>query len=402
MKAGSWPSIVVIYAFGIMAGGCFSSFLPLAGDFERALGIGHESFALLFALLALPAALLGAFGGAAVNAIGPRRTLILSALIAIAADAGDWFATSLTTLDVIRFFEGLTMLGVFTAAPTLLMMTTAGRRQVAAMTLWSTYAPTGFSSGLAIAAIFAGTPAWRWTFVMHGALFGLLALLGLWLPDPQTGTVPPPPASRRVNLMEIFSAFTEIAPVRLALVFGVATALGVGVATVMPSWLVHSYGLSIGNASNLLALANFVMIAGAFVTDLWIGKGRSANALFAGLGIAGSVAGIVLFLPGLSFGANLATLCCWLLITGAVNACVLALLPAVLSSPERGGAAAGLFAQVSSLAALLAPPLWLGLFDRGGWTAFAALIVCGWLVSYLLIPGLARRFRVRVQTLPAD
>ena len=401
MRAGSWPSIVVIYAFGIMAGGCFSSFLPLAGDFGRAFGIGHESFALLFSLLALPAALLGAVGGAAVDAVGPRRALIFSALIAIAADAADWFATSLTVLDIIRFFEGLTMLGVFTAAPALLMATTTGRRQIAAMTLWSTYAPTGFSSGLAIAAIFAGTPAWRWTFVLHGALFALLAVLGLWLPDPPASSARPAQPGSRIRLKEMFSAFTEMPPVRLALTFGVATALGIGVATVMPSWLVHSYGLSIGKASNLLALANIVMIAGAYFADVWIGRGQSANLLFVGLGLAGSIAGTVLFLPGLTFSANLATLCSWLLITGAVNACVLALLPAVLSSPERGGAAAGLFAQVSSLAALLAPPLWLGLYDRGGWTAFAALIVCGWIVSYLLIPGVARRFRVRA-TVPAD
>ncbi len=402
MKAGSWPSILTIYAFGILAGGGFSAFLPLAGDFERVLGIGHASFAILFSLLALPAAVFGAFGGVAVNFIGPRRTLILSAVIAAAADAVDWFASSLVTLDVVRFFAGLTMMGVFTAAPTFLMATTEGRRRVAAMTLWSTYAPAGFSSGLMIAALFAGSAGWRWTFAVHGGLFALLALLGLWLPEPHADEAPHAPASWRSHIREVFSAFTEISPVRLAMAFGVVSVLGLGVSTVMPSLLVHSYGLSIGAASNMLALANFIMILGAFFTASWIGRGRSANTLFVILAIAGSASGAALFLPALSFAVSATTLALWLLITGAANAFVLALLPAVLSSPARGGPAAGLFAQIGSLAALVTPPLWLGLFDRGGWSTFAMLIAGGWVVSYLLLPGAARQFRVRAQAVPVD
>ena len=45
----------------------------------------------------------------------------------------------------VRLFEGLVMVGVYSAAPALIMATTSTERRGRAMALWSTYTPVGVS-----------------------------------------------------------------------------------------------------------------------------------------------------------------------------------------------------------------------------------------------------------------
>lgn len=393
MKPGGWPSILAVYLYGVLGVACLSKMLPLAGDLQRALGASPAQFALLLSMLALPAAVLATVAGALVDRVGPRLVLILSALIGSGVDAGYWFAPSLGAFQVLRLFEGLTMVGIFTAAPALLMATTADRRRVSAMTLWSTYTPTGFSLGLVIAAGFAGGPGWRWTFVLHGGLFLAAAALGLALPraEPRAANAARKGVGARVA--ELLGAYAQSGPVRLALAFGLVICLGLGVSTVMPSFLSQVHGLSIGAASNLLAAANFSMILGAFLTSFWLGSGRSAHLFYIGLGVVGSIAGVVLFAPGAPFAVVLAALCVWLMVSGAATSFALAVLPGVIDDPRRGAAAAGLFSQISSVVTLVTPPIWLGVFGHGGWGPFVGLIFGGWILSFLFLPKAATRFR---------
>ncbi len=102
---------------------------------------------------------------------------------------------------------------------------------------------------------------------------------------------------------------------------------------------------------------------------------------------------MVLFLPATGFPLEIVSLCVWLLATGGANAFTLAVLPAVVADPRKGAAAAGLFSQVSSLVTLLTPPIWIGVFSHGGWQAFIAMIICGWLLSLALLPPKAAAFR---------
>ena len=393
MKPGSWPSILGIYLFGVLGVACLSKMIPLAADFQRALGASPGTFALMMSLLALPAAILATIGGAFVDRVGPRRTLILAAVIGAVANLGYLLAPSVPVFLAVRLLEGLTMVGVFTSAPALIMATTEGRRRVSAMTLWSTYTPTGFSLGLLLAAGFAGTPDWRVTFALHGGLFVLAALLGLALPQAAPAARSGPAPSWSSRLADLLAAYGQPGPVRLALAFGMVISIGLGTSTIIPSRLAQLEHIPIGQASAILAAANFTMILGALLTSTWLRRGGKARRLYLGLAAVGSIAGVVLFLPATGFPLEIVSLCVWLLATGGANAFTLAVLPAVVADPRKGAAAAGLFSQVSSLVTLLTPPIWIGVFSHGGWQAFIAMIICGWLLSLALLPPKAAAFR---------
>ncbi len=400
MKAGSWPSILAVYLFGVLGVSTLSKMIPLVGDLEHALGASPAQYAFLLSLLALAPAVLGAAGGAVIDRVGPRKALIASGVVGAAADVLYGFAPTVFAFQAIRVFEGLIMLGIFTSGPALLMATTSGRRRVSAMTLWSTYTPTGFSLGLVLAGAFAGTAAWRWTFAVHGLLFASAAVLALWLPKLAPAEAAGPRPSVAVRFAELFSTYLQLGPLRLALAFGAVISLGLGVSTVMPSYLARAHGLSIGAASELLAAANFSMIGGAFLTSAWLGAGRRPKILYLGLAVVGSLAGAVLLEPATPFALEIGALCIWLLVTGAGTAFALAVLPAVVSDPRKGAAAAGLFSQISSVVTLLTPPFWLAVFGGEGWAAFVGLIVAGWTLSLLLLPPGVERAAAAPRPLP--
>ncbi len=384
MKSGSWASIISIYAFGVVAVAGLSKMMPLLADFHRALGATPGQFAFLISLLALPTALFAAIGGAVVDRVGARRGLIFSGLIGITANTLYLFADSVASFQTIRILEGLTIMGVFTSAPALLMATTSGERRVAAMTLWSTYTPIGISTGLLLASVFAGSDHWRWTFVAHGALFALVVLVGLWLPKPAADQA----KIARPSLAGLLAIYTDSGPVRLSLGFGLVVCIGLGISVVLPTYFAHRFSIPVGTASRLLAGANFAMLIGAYLSNRCFGLGKR---YFLSLAAVGVGAGIVLFALPLPLPGAVTALAICLAAGGGGTSFLLATLPGVVADPRRGAAAAGLLGQISSITTFLTPPFWIFLYGHGGWAAFVAMIAGGWCLSFLLMPAVAWR-----------
>ena len=82
----------------------------------------------------------------------------------------------------------------------------------------------------------------------------------------------------------------------------------------------------------------------------------------------------------------IALLCLWLATTGAATATVLAVLPSVVRSPQKGASAAGLISQTSALVAFITPPIWLPAVAGNRWTLLIAFVIAGWLASLMLLP----------------
>ncbi|MES2262707.1 MAG: MFS transporter [Pseudomonadota bacterium] len=386
MKPGSWASIGLIYLYGVLGVASLSKFIPLRSDLEQALQMGPQAFALLVALLMLPPALLASVGGRLIDRAGARRTLLFSALVGLLANIGYALAASAAQYQVVRIVEGIGLIGVFTAAPALIMATTTGARRVRAMAFWATYTPVGFSLGLAIAGLFAATPHWRGGFLLHGALFLVAAFLGLLLPSVAPSTVAAGPRGAAAKLLDLFSAYRQIGPLRLACAFGLIVSVGFGTNTVFPAYFAAAHQWPIGAASTLLATANLAMIAGSLLAGAALARGVAVRTLFGALAATGVVAHCLVFLPGMASTLHAAALCLWLAVLGGGTATVLSQLPRVIADPSQGAAAAGLLSQISALTTFITPPLWLAVSGSGHWQAYTGLALLCWLGSLLLLP----------------
>src|SRR5215470_9441139 len=128
MKPGSWPSIILIYCYGVLASASISKLIPLSHVFTRDFAAGPAEFALLIALITLPAAFIGAAVGGIIDRFGTAQALVASAILGALANILYLFADRMLAFEIIRVFEGLALVGIYASAPALIMATTTDKR----------------------------------------------------------------------------------------------------------------------------------------------------------------------------------------------------------------------------------------------------------------------------------
>jgi MFS family permease len=388
MKPGRWPSILTVYGFGVLAVVAVAKFIPLIGDTGQHLGATAQQHAWLIALIGIPAALLAAISGALIDRFGARETLIASGLVGALANVGYYFAPTMAGFQGARLLEGMALVGIFSAGPALLMSTTEGRRRIVAMTFWSTYTPTGFSLGLMIAVAFAGRSNWRMVFALHGALLLFMSLLATQLPKATAATVAGAeigsPHSIIGRWRELISAYRQRPAMQLALAFFLIVSIGFGTSTILPATIARAHGISVAESARWIALANLMMIVGAFVVAALLARGTSVRLVMVVLAIGCSVCGILLFNPAIALHLTIAALFLWSLLMGASMALLIAALPRV-APPTQRAAAAGLLSQSSAIATFANPPIWQALLANGAWLPVAALVAGGWLAATVVL-----------------
>lgn len=381
---GSWVSIGYIYLYGVLVSASLSKVIPLLGDLGLHLGATPAQAALVISLLAVLPAIMASMAGSIVDRLGAHRALQWVAFIGVALNGAYLLSDSLQGFMLIRVGEGLLAVGAYSAAPALIMSTTAPQRRTRAMAVWSTYTPVGISLGLVLGGLFAGQAHWRGGYLVHLILFAALAA-SCWL-LPRAPAIDPLQARRPVGL---FSAWTQPGPLRLALTFAALVLIGLGMSSVYPQWYAGQHGVPVGRASTVLAFTNMVMIAGGFIAGVLLARGWRDGRLFTGLCLATIVLALPLFTPGLGNAARLSTMVVWMLVQGAMIAVVTAALPRVVADPRQGAAAAGLLSQLAAMVTFVTPLVWQPLLQREVWPGFVAVCAAAAIAALLLFP---RRF----------
>jgi MFS family permease len=384
MKQGSWPSLTLIYLYGVVSAASLTKAIPLQAHISSLPGASPALFGLFISLMAVLPAIFGTLSGAVIDRLGARPALILAALIGALVNGLYLMAPSYLPFQIIRVLEGAIPLLVYAAAPALMIATSAPQRRSAAMALWSSYTPVGTSLGLLISAAFAAGEHWRFAYLAHGAIFVLLALLGLALPRTVAAGVLPTAARRPI--LALLKSPEGREPLRLASAFGVLILLGLGVSVVMPPYLSRHFAMTIGAASSITAVTNVVMILGSTLSGVLLTRGMPAANLFLGLAAAGSLAGCGVFAPWRQLGLTLAALVLWLICTGAAMAVLASLLPKV-AGPEHRASTAGLLSQTGALTTFITSPLWLAVLALDQWLPLFLIILAGWGISTVLLPA---------------
>lgn len=387
MKAGSWGSIWLVYLYSLLCAASISKLIPIEGDIERALGATPEGVGIAISLVSVFSAFAATIGGGIIDRVGARLSIIIASLVVILADVISFFAKTMFVLDLARVLEGFEFIGIMVAAPALIMATTTGKRQVQAMSLWSTYVPTGFGLGLLLAVPFVGSPEWRWTFVVHGALFAVAVSLGGLLPKIPREANAAKPVSPRLGIKELLSVYGEIGPVRLSISNALLVSVGLGTSTVIPRYFAQTHHVSMATSSAISAFTNLAMIAGAIMAGFALSRGMRTISLYSGVAVMGVIVGFLLYAPWVAFSVAVTMLILWALTTGVASAALMALLPRVVKDPSRGGAAAGLVGQVMAVTNFVTPAIYYHFLGNGSWLYFVALVVVCWFGSLAFLPA---------------
>lgn len=377
---GSWASIGLIYLYGVLSTASLTKIIPVLGDVGAQFGASPGQVAILISLMTVLPALLASVAGSLIDRIGAHRALQLVALTGMAVNFAYVNATTLAGFMAVRVFEGLLAVGAYSAAPALIMATTSVQRRGTTMALWSTYSPVGASLGLVLSGSFAGTPDWRGGYWLHLALYGVLVAT-MWM-------LPRAPAvlAGRLQPRALFAAWTQSGPLRLAFTFSMLVVIGFGMATIYPEWYARQQQVPVGQASNILALANLVMIPGGFLAGALLARGWRDGSLVTALLLAAVAFAWPVFMPGLGDALRLLGVGGWMLAQGALIAVVMATLPHVVADPRQGAAAAGLVSQLAAMITFVTPLVWQPILQSGAWLGFVGVTAAAASLAWLLFP----------------
>ncbi len=379
-EQGSWASIILIYAIGVLGATTISQAIPVVGDIARIYRAGRE----VGWIISIPSALvaIGALlTGWIVDRIGDKRVLVAGCAIVIGGDVGVGLAGSIQSLLAMRVVEGVGYLCIAVAAITMMTRITHGARRNIALTLWSSFIPMSFAIPLLLAYRLAGTGQWRWAFYGHAiALGACFALALVQLPGVGTDRV----GSRSAGLAAVIR---RPGPYLLGLAFASAAFVQTGIVSTLPHLLSGRYGVGIGAASAVGTLGMVLNAAGCLIVGPLLNR-RAPPLAIATVGVMCTVSG------GLAIGVTFARfysavlVSCLFFFGAGLIVGLWALLPRVAPNRQSLGATSGLVTQITLWGVLFGPPMAFAAQANGQWTqesaniiiAGFAILICIWLV----------------------
>jgi MFS family permease len=359
--------------------------VPFIGTLSLDLATNPTQLGLAIALFSLPSAILATLGGGVIDNYGVRRSMLFAASTSGFGSLLASQAHSLLALDCAMLISGLGFGGMCVTAPCLLIATLSNGVRVRAISLLSTFAPTGYAAGLLLAVPFTGAGNWRVALLAHAALMAV-AIVALLLFVPRIHSVAGEARdSLRQIVARMLSVLREPRALRLGIAVALPNAVSYGTSLAAPSYLARVHHLSIATSSATVASAKIAaMIIGGLSMGYLLSRAVRASLLFAIMVVIGILAQTILFLP--ASGITLATvaLVLWLFAFGGMAGGAMTLLPTVVRDPARSGAASGLVNQCISLASFAAPSTWLALNNGLQYVLLAAVCL---VISLIALPA---------------
>lgn len=387
MKAGGWPSIVVVYIMGLLAVSSLVVMLPLQADFVGKLDYSVTQYGLLLGVIGLPAAALATFSGGLVDRWGARTMLITSAVIGIIPNLAYATLSDIRILLPLRILEGFALSITLAAGPALIMRTTSQKRQIAAMTFWSTATPAAISVGMLLGGSYAGTAFWRQAFLVFAGTLAAAAVLAVFLPRLDSVRMKREPFVAQIRAMIL--GYRQTGAVKLGIALLLTASVSLGLNSILPVYLSQTHAISIASAANLIAGANLAMIVGAALLAVLVARGVAPRHVVAALAVgAVAFAGFVVW-PATAVGTVAMAFAGWSFVVGAAQAAIFAVLPRVVD-PTSPGLATGVLNQLASLSSFVAPLTFLAVLPLG-WLSVVALIAACWIIAGTCLWSVDRR-----------
>jgi MFS family permease len=379
MKSGSWPYIVFIYLCGLAGSASLGVLGPVAGDIATGFTVTPQDVGLAIAGQLLPLAVAGFPLGWLIDRVGVRAAIHMALLGIALTAAGNGFSPSFDLFRGSLFLQGVWFVGIMTSGQVSLMLTTSGKRQVQAITLWSTAVPIGYAVGLLMVSSFAGTAAWRTVFSVHAGVTAMLFLVSLVLPATRA-------QEDNAGQGGIGSVLRNPRVLRLGFALALGSIAGLGTSAVLPMYLQQSLNIEPSLSARTLAIASLAGVVGSILVGTLLAKGWPAMRVACLVAIVAVGGALITFSPGTSWNWAAAGVVLIQLAGGGAIALCFTVLPRLLSHPAQSGIATGLVGQISGIGASLSAPLFFAALGLQNSLLLAGLVVVSWAGLLLLLP----------------
>ena len=383
------PATLVVVA-GISAALHVGKLPPALPVLREQLGVTLVQAGFLLSLVQFAGMTLGLAMGAAADALGPRRTMVLGLVILSVAGALGGFVTSAQMLLVLRALEGVGFLLASLPGPGLIRRLVEPARLSGRLGLWGTYMPIGTGAALLLGPAAIALGGWQgWWWLAAAASLAMAGWLWLALPAHCDDRLAPAPARGGRN--RILRTLAAAGPWLAATTFATYSAQWLAVIGFLPTIYAQA-GLPGAWAAPATALAATINLTGNVASGRLLQRGVPAPVLLQ-CGLAAMAVGAALaFAPWTrATGVDvLAARYAGVLLFSAVGG----LVPGTLFSvgvrlaPDEGAVSStiGWMQQWSAIGQFAGPPLAALLAARSGgweatWQVTAAFAVLGMVLA---------------------
>ena len=385
--AGSWPCILLLYVYGLVATSLVTQSVPVIADIAHTFGVPIPSAGWIISIPSLVTAIGAMGGGWLSDNVGDRRVIFWGCIAAFIGNLGVFLAQDYGVLMGFRLLEGIGYLALTVGAVTMIMRTTTGSRRSIALGLWTSHTSCGIGLTLIIIAPLAQKgEAWRWAFGGHAIVMALLAAASVFLPKAD-----PLHVSRR--FVDIMTVLRSRGPWRIAIASCASAFIQTGIMAALTVYLARSYQVSIPVAAGVGFGAEVVNAIGCLSVGLLLKKGWAPARLALWGGLIMLLGGLALYAPGASFVEAAIATSVFGFGIGIVNGLIWALVPSSSPNNQTLGATSGLVAQATYLGVLLGPPAIFGTMHADGWTMRLFFVAFACVVQLLPLPIWGRRAR---------
>ncbi|GAA3611875.1 MFS transporter [Nonomuraea rosea] len=378
LKPGKWPSLILLFIYGVVATSLVTQTVPVVGDISKQFGLTSATSGWVISIPSLITAIAAVFGGWLIDRIGDKKVLLAGAAFALAGNIIVFTAQSATAVFAGRLVEGVGYLSLTVGAVTMIMRTTTGTRRAIALGFWTAHTAVGIGITLTLVAPLAGHGEnWRWAFGGHAFVMAALVVAAFFLPGKTTDA----PAR---TLRDIMTVLKSLPPYRVALASGASAFIQTGIMTALTVYLHNTFSVSIPQAAAVGTIAEVFVAAGCLSVGYLLKGGMAAKRIATVSGAVTLIGGMTLYLPTMNFLSACAAVCVFSLGIGTLNGLIWTFAPGAAPSAETLGATSGLVSQATYLGVLLGPPAIFASFYDGGWTIRIILVVV--MVALQLIP----------------
>ena len=377
-----WRGVGVAFLAGVAAATALSKASPAAIDLRSALHLTLAQIGWVMSAGTIATFALGVASGQLSHWRGSRRLLRDGLLVLAVAGALSSLAPATAWLLAGRGLEGLGVVLITVAAPTLIASLTRRQDIGLAMGVWALWMPVGSMLMLALAPLLLGAFGWRglWAVSALAALAVLTMLPGL---PRDIGS----PSGGRLDL----SVLRSSGPWWLALAFFCFSSQFFSVFTFLPTHLSSSLGLDPAAATLASALVPAAIIPGNLLGGYLVHRGWRPSSLLALPPLA-----LLVLLPGMLLlphppGAMYLLLPLYGFLLGIIPTGIFTQAPLLAPTPPATGPILGLALSGQGLGILVGPPLAGFLLERTGSWAWPVSLLCGALVGLVVCAIALRR-----------
>jgi MFS family permease len=364
MQPTRWAAVWAVFAGGLVAGAYIGKIPPALPAMRGELHLDLVASGFIATLFNATGMLAGMAVGVLCDRYGPKRLGLAGIAVMAAGGLLGAAAGTFASLLIARFIEGVGFILFTVAAPSLMAAAAeVPRDRAKALSVWSTYMPTGGSLALLAAPAVIATVGWRGLWVLLAGVAVLaFVLVARYAPAPRFGTV--------ASMKLVLESLARPASWALALLFACYVAQWTSVMIWLPTYLVGERGAAHGVAGFATALMVLVNIPGNLAGGWLLAHGVRRGPMVIGACAIMAVTSTAMLSSLLPDALRFASVLVFSLCAGVIPAGIFSGVPVHAKTPQHIGTTNGMVMQSSQAGQFLGPIVlaWLAT-HFGGWGA---------------------------------